>query len=200
MQPLEQIFGSKNNVRVLRYLIKHPDWEFNITELSNDTKINKGTLSKLIKRLSENNAVRMNKKGKILLFKLNKENLLIKNLIIPSFKIEDSLFDNFIKPKIIRLRSKNIISIILYGSYSKGDFRLNSDLDLLIVVKNKNKELQNKINDLRKNFLEEDLLLRVDVMNLNEFRKLHNLKEPLLLSIEKNNKRLYGKSFNEIIK
>lgn len=200
MQPLEQIFGSRNTVKILRYLVKHQDWEFNTTELSKDTKINKGTISKLIKKLAENNVIKINRKGKIILFKLNKENIIIKNLIIPSFKNEDDVFDKFVKPKILKLKSKNILSIILYGSYASGNFKLTSDLDLLIIIKNKNEELNDKINKLKKDFLEEDLLIRIDIMTLNEFKRSYKIKEPLIISIQNNHKILYGKNFYELIK
>lgn len=200
MQPLEQVFGSRNILRILRHLVKHQDWEFNITEFSRDTKINKGTVSKVIKKLAENNLLKINKKGKIILFKLNKENILIKNLIIPSFKTEDNIFDKFIKPKILKLKSKNILSMMLYGSYAAGNFKLTSDLDLLIIIKNKNKESEDKISKLKRDFLEEDLLVRVDIMTLNELKRLYKMREPLVLSIQNNHKVLYGRNFNELIK
>ena len=189
MQLLEQTFGSKNSIKVLRQLAKHENWEFNITELARDININKGILSRLIKKLNENNII-----------KINKENTLIRNLIIPAFKIEDKLFDEFIKPRILKLKSKDLLSIILYGSYAKGDFKLTSDLDLLIIIKNKNDQLENEINKLKKEFLDQDLLVRVDIMTLKEFKRLYKLKEPLLVSIEKNHKILYGSNLNDLIK
>jgi len=200
MQLLEQTFGSKNSIKVLRQLAKHENWEFNITELARDININKGILSRLIKKLNENNIIKINQKGKIMLFKINKENTLIRNLIIPAFKIEDKLFDEFIKPRILKLKSKDLLSIILYGSYAKGDFKLTSDLDLLIIIKNKNDQLENEINKLKKEFLDQDLLVRVDIMTLKEFKRLYKLKEPLLVSIEKNHKILYGSNLNDLIK
>ena len=200
MQLLEQTFGSKNSIKVLRQLAKHENWEFNITELARDININKGILSRLIRKLNENNIIKTNQKGKIMLFKINKENILIRNLIIPAFKIEDKLFDEFIKPRILKLKSKDLLSIILYGSYAKGDFKLTSDLDLLIIIKNKNDQLENEINKLKKEFLDQDLLVRVDIMTLKEFKRLYKLKEPLLVSIEKNHKILYGSNLNDLIK
>lgn len=37
---------------------------------------------------------------------------------------------------------------ILYGSYARGDFRESSDVDLLILVKQKNKDIEQKIIDV----------------------------------------------------
>ena len=153
MQLLEQIFGSRNNIRVLRYLVNHSDWEFNISELARDLAVNKGILSRLIKKLKENNIIKLNQKGKIVLFKLNKENLIIKSLIIPTFNLEKNFFNEFIMPEISKLKSKDIISIILYGSYAKNTFNLNSDIDLLVIMNNKDKKLEEIIDKLKRKFL-----------------------------------------------
>ncbi|MEK6841380.1 MAG: nucleotidyltransferase domain-containing protein [Nanoarchaeota archaeon] len=200
MQLLEQVLGSRNNIRVLRYLVKHLNWEFNISELSKDTGINKGALSRLIKKLKQNNTIKINQKGKIILFKLNKENIIMKNLIIPLFKKEDNFFNQFIRPKLLKLKAKNALSIILYGSYARNDFKLSSDLDLLIIVKSKDTKFENEIDGLKKEFLDNDILVRTDIMALNEFKKLYKIKEPLIMSIEKNHEVLYGKNLTELIK
>ena len=200
MQLLEQVLGSRNNIRVLRYLVKHLNWEFNISELSKDTGINKGALSRLIKKLKQNNTIKINQKGKIILFKLNKENIIMKNLIIPLFKKEDNFFNQFIRPKLLKLKAKNALSIILYGSYARNDFKLSSDMDLLIIVKSKDTKFENEIDELKKEFLDNDILVRTDIMALNEFKKLYKIKEPLIMSIEKNHEVLYGKNLTELIK
>lgn len=193
---LLNVLGKKNNIRVLRHLISHKNWEFNISELSKDTGINKGVLSRLIKKLSEENLIKVKKKGKILLFAINKENLVIKELIIPLFEKEKDFF-NIIKSELLELKDKNIISIILYGSFASGKAKLTSDIDLLLIFKDKLN--LDKINEIKKKFLEMDVLLRIDTMNEKEFRRLYKLKEPLIRSIIKNHKILYGKKIEELI-
>ncbi len=200
MQLLDEIFGSKNNIKVLRYLAEHQDWEFNITELSKDIKINKGVLSRLIKILKNKNLIKINQKGKILLFKINKENIIIKNFITHIFQLENNIFDNLIKPRLVHLKSKNIISIILYGSYADKTFKLTSDIDLLFILKNKDNKLSEDIDNIKKEFLKEDLIIRIDLMTLNEFKKLYKLKEPITTSIKNNHKILFGNDFNDLIK
>lgn len=200
MKLIDQILGKKNNIRVLRYLIKHKDWEFNITELSKDLGMNKGILSRLIKKLGEDNLIKINRKGKIVLFKINKENLIIKKLIIPLFRLEENLFDLYIKPKILGVKSREIVSIMLYGSYARGEFTLTSDIDLMIIVKRKNNGIIKKFEKLKRNFLDEDMLLNVDIISSREFRNLYKMKEPLIMQMRKDCKILIGKKFDEIIK
>ncbi|MFH1209190.1 MAG: nucleotidyltransferase domain-containing protein [archaeon] len=198
MQLIECVLGKKNNIKILRYLIKHRDWEFNITELSKDIEVNKGILSRIVKDLEKNNIIRVNRKGRILLFKINKENLIIRKIIIPLFESEEIFFDLNIKNRILKIKDKNIISIILYGSYAREDFKIVSDMDLMVVVK-KRSTIIKKIEDLKKEFFDDDLILNVDIVRLTELKNLYKRREPLITSIEKNHKTIYGKKFKEMI-
>ncbi|MCB1176437.1 MAG: nucleotidyltransferase domain-containing protein, partial [Leptospiraceae bacterium] len=55
--------------------------------------------------------------------------------------------------------TESLSALILFGSHARGDFTKNSDYDFLIILKEKNKEL-------------EDIILDVCVETLNKFDKL----------------------------
>ena len=86
-----ETISSKNKIKLLRHLVKTSDWLFNLSELSKEISINKGTLSRIIKQFENQDIILVKRKGKLLLFKLNLENSLVKNLIIPIFKLEDKI-------------------------------------------------------------------------------------------------------------
>lgn len=86
-----EILSSKNKIKLVRYLVKTSDWSFNINELSKEVSINKGTLSRLIKQFENKNIILVKRKGKLLLFKLNLENSLVKDLITPIFNLESKI-------------------------------------------------------------------------------------------------------------
>jgi len=199
MQLIENILGKKNNIKVLRHLIKHKNWQFNITELAKDIYINKGVLSRLIDDLEKENVIRVSKKGKIKLFSINKENLFIKKTIIPLFEKED-IFYYEILDKFVKKIKENAISVIAYGSVVSKEIKLTSDIDILVIIDKKNKILEDKINKLKEEFLDNDLLLRVDLINIKELRKLYKIKEPFMVSLIKNHKTLYGKPLMEMVK
>lgn len=196
---LLNILGTKNNIKVIRTLVRHKDWEFNISEFSKDTKLNKGVLSRIVKKLEKENVIKVNRKGKILLFKINKDNLFIKNVITPLFEKEQTFFKEHLKNKLINLKEENVLSIILYGSYASGEANLTSDIDIMVVIKNKTNSLINKSDNLKNELLKGDFLLRIDIINLSEFKKLYKLKEPLLKSIEKNHQIIHGKKIEELL-
>jgi predicted nucleotidyltransferase len=199
MQLIEQILGKKNNVKVLRHLIKHKDWQFNITEMAKDTGINKGVLSRLISELGKENIIKVNSKGKIKLFSVNKENLFIKEVIVPLFEKEDKFYYETLKRFVQKIKDATI-SIILYGSVASGKARLTSDIDVLVIVNKKDIILEDRINKIKEEFLKNDLLLRVDVLTLNELKKIYNNEEPFVKSIIKNNKTLHGKNFLDLVR
>lgn len=199
MQLIEEIFGKKNNIKVLRHLIKHKDWQFNITELAKDANINKGILSRLINNLEKENIIKINKKGKIKLFSINKENLFIREVIMPMFEKEDTFYYDILN-KFLKKIKKDVISIIVYGSVVSGKIKLTSDIDILIITNSKDKILEKKINGIKKEFLDNDLLLRADLISISELRKVYKTKEPFIKSLTENHKILYGKSLMEMIK
>lgn len=199
MQIIEDILGKKNNIKVLRHLIKHKNWQFNITELAKDIYINKGVLSRLIGDLEKKNIIKVSKKGKIKLFSINKENLFIKNIIIPLFEKEDIFYYKILDKFAQKIRN-NAISIIAYGSVVSKEIKLTSDIDILVIIDKKNKILEDKINKLKNEFLDNDMLLRVDLINIKELKKLYKTKEPFMTSIIKNHKILYGKSLMDLVK
>lgn len=196
---LEKILGTKNNVKIIRYLIRHKDWEFNITELAKDTGLNKGVLSRLVKKLEKENVIKIKRKGKILLFTINRDHFIMKNLIMPLFQKEDSLIFDYINKELKKVIDKNIVSLILYGSFASGTAKLTSDIDVMVIVTKENVLLNKKLESIKEQFLNEDLLLRIDIITLTEFKKAYKQKEPLIKSIIENHKIIYGRGIKEIL-
>ena len=75
--------------------------------------------------------------------------------------------------KLHKLYSKNIEKIILFGSRARGDDKEDSDIDILVVIKEEDRELKDKVTDLAF-----DMMLKygVDVepaiFNIEEWTKL----------------------------
>lgn len=198
MQLIEQVLGKKSNIRVLRHLVKHKDWQFNITELAKDTGINKGALSRVIEELGKENVIKVSKKGKIKLFSINRENLFIREVIMPLFEKEDTFYCDTLSKLVKKIKS-DTISIVLYGSVASGKAKLTSDIDILVIVSKEDKSVEEKINKIKEEFLKNDLLLMVDLLTLNELKKIYKTREPFISSVIKNHKVLYGKQLTELV-
>ncbi len=93
------------------------------------------------------------------------------------------------------LLKNNLIKIVLYGSYARGDFNNLSDIDIFILVDSEKEDL-NKVLDLILDKLYElDLKYDVTINPLIENTKIYNkYKDSSLLfeNIEKEGVILYG--------
>ena len=47
-----------------------------------------------------------------------------------------------------RILGNKLSKVILYGSYARGDFRENSDIDIMILVKANDEEIKKKFNSV----------------------------------------------------
>ena len=68
-------------------------------------------------------------------------------------KIKDLL--ELYKEEIDKLGREHLVKIILYGSYARGDFRQDSDIDIMILVNDLDESLveyENKVDDLTYDF------------------------------------------------
>jgi len=193
----EKIFQGKYSVPVLKTIISSPDG-CSITEVSKELKISKSVAFKIINSLRDENILVSFTKGKRKVYKLNEENYFVKELIKKIFELEEQVVGE-VKNLIVK-KSKQIktLSVILYGSFLTPKFDFKSDIDLMIIVKNKN-EVKKGIERITKFFADKGLTLFVDVIELSEFKKLYKIKEPLITSIIKNGVTLEGKHPIELI-
>lgn len=200
MQLIENIFGSKGRIRVLKKLSRHRNWWFNLSELSKDMGVNRGALSKILSRLEKESLISVNIKGKIRLFQLNEENIFVNKVIIPAFAMEERLLSDIKKRISAPFPEKDALSIILYGSYARGTERVESDIDIMVIAKSKSEKKCSDIAEkLSSNFLGKGLLLRIDVIGKNEFRKLYLEKEPSIMSIAKTGIAIRGKDIKDVV-
>ena len=85
---LENILGSKNKIKLLRFLSQSEEWQFNLSEISKKIGIDKGVLSRLVKDLEALHVLEVKRSGKLMLFRLNPKNEMISARVIPLFAKE----------------------------------------------------------------------------------------------------------------
>jgi predicted nucleotidyltransferase len=84
--------------------------------------------------------------------------------------------------------------IILFGSYARGENRDNSDMDILIVIKNLTNE-RKITGDLYKELLNNNISTPIDfiAVDYDKYNKLKNKNGYIYKTINKEGKILYGK-------
>ena len=85
------------------------------------------------------------------------------------------------KEDVKNILGDNFVEMILFGSYARGDYREDSDVDVLIVVKEKNKSVEKIVSDIADRILlERGLLISVFIYSVKNF----NIKNPFLDNVK----------------
>ena len=132
---LEQI-ATKNTTKVLRFLTSKPYLAFGLTELSEELRISKSNVLRILKVLRAHKLVIEQKSGKKKLFRINSEMSLIKilwNLFMSEKRYNlPTSFKNVID--LFYEQVKNDVELfILFGSVAQGLATDESDIDICVV-------------------------------------------------------------------
>ncbi len=173
---------DNNNSKILELFLEEPEKEFHVRQISKILKKSPTTISKYLKELERENFLKSEKKLNHLCFKANSEREKFKKLKIEYNlnKIEKSgLIEYLIKffnhPK----------TIILFGSYSKGENISKSDIDLFILSPIKKEASLASFEKKLKS------PIQLMVKSSEEFDKM-KLKNPGLLNNILNGSTIYG--------
>jgi len=139
---LETIMGSKAKLKILKYLFGHQA-AMSENELAKVIKVSAMTINRLMKELRQLNLVSMERVGNANVWVVNKESYAytalskimgeVSNVPTPSEHLRETLSSHIPKELVEK--------VILYGSVAQGKSKVNSDIDLYILVKSK-KETQ----------------------------------------------------------
>lgn len=102
---------------------------------------------------------------------------------------EDKLIKQFLK-KIKPLR-KYIEEIYLFGSRARGNYSYNSDYDILIITKEKNRELIDRLYEAVIDILiSTGKLISLKIFTVSEYERLKSLSTPFIRNITKEGVRI----------
>lgn len=131
---VQVLLGSKAKVRILRVLSTYEDKQFTARELADTATISHTAVLKALPDLQEMNIIDIEHHGQSNVIKLNKTSYCY-NAIKSIFKEEKETLGYF-KKKIIQ-SLPNADCIILFGSVAEKKEKPTSDVDILILTKNK---------------------------------------------------------------
>lgn len=97
--------------------------------------------------------------------------------------------------ELIKLFGAKIERIILYGSYARGDFNLESDVDIMILLNCDQKEITQSRKEISRIAsrigLKNDIMVSLLARNSDDYE--NNMKyQPFYQNIEKEGMRIYG--------
>ena len=100
-------------------------------------------------------------------------------------KTEKNVIDAFIKELRENLGDE-IVSIRLFGSKVRGDFHVESDTDIFILIKEKTPDIREKVSGLAADYIfDYDIPLSISLYDLFEYEKNRELGSFFFENIEK---------------
>ena len=111
-----------------------------------------------------------------------------KNAIVNRFM--EMIQDPLLKKLTENIKSslgQNLRKILLFGSRARGDFQIDSDYDILVLVGEYHQDIRKKLNDIGGDFFYEYSLL-FPMIAITENRFQTDLYEPFLRNVRKEGK------------
>ncbi|MCJ7652422.1 MAG: nucleotidyltransferase domain-containing protein, partial [Actinobacteria bacterium] len=101
-----------------------------------------------LEELERNGLVIRQRAGRSNLYSLDNENIIVTDLLAEGFVLEDTLL-NRLADIYLEEVGKDLVSIILFGSIAQAEEKPESDIDLVLVVKDKAnlKTLEDRVSD-----------------------------------------------------
>ena len=188
---LNFITKSKIRQKILLLFLYHPERAYYINETAKIIKTSSGTAQRELEKLADSGFLKKEKNANLTYFRINPQNPLlddIKSITEKTIGLEQLLKDELGKLEQVKFA-------FLFGSYIKGDFKPDSDIDLYAIgdidenefyktIKTVEAKIMREVNyhlssleefrkNLEKSFFHKEILKNYQLLigNENEFRK-----------------------------
>lgn len=128
---VEEILGNRSRVRVLRVLhgVNVP---LNAAQIARRTKLSKPAVAAALNDLCEMGLVGSSPVGRATAHWIIRENIYVQEIVKPLFEFELDVPAR-LEANLQAVFGGDAVSVILFGSYARGDQRRDSDIDVVVV-------------------------------------------------------------------
>ena len=142
--PLDGLLSVPARVRILRALASTRR-ELTGREAARVAGISSPQGNQALAVLVRQGAVLRRQAGRAGLYRLNDRLLLIRRGLVPLFRLEGKLVQQGLERFRRGLESQGPLSIILFGSRSRGDAGADSDVDVLVVLEHRTPDAEERV-------------------------------------------------------
>lgn len=136
---LDDILDTRSKVKIIRlFSSRREDFMASGREIAKLINLTPPAAHVALKDLYNLDILKRDIIGKQHIYRMNHASRLVKEILQPAFKKEDSIKDDiidFLRKKLNAHKLRGVVSVMLYGSIVKGDTHERSDCDIAIVVK-----------------------------------------------------------------
>lgn len=195
---LERLFRAPGQISVLRALWKAPS-PVTGRQVQQLAGVHNLTTTKCLEDLEQLGLLQRRAAGRAYLYSLKRSHRLIRHLVDPIFKAEETAPARFVQ-ELGRILNKQCLSAVVYGSVARGEAHISSDVDLLVVVKDDKtgERFATKAQPKAEKLVREgwSLMLEVNVKTRSQLIKAWNSR--LLKKIRKEGQLVSGASLEEV--
>jgi len=166
---------TEKELDLLRYFYEHR--KGHVRQVKKAVRLSEHTLLKYFGSLEKRKMLSSQKEGNLKIYEVNLESALVK-VFFSYFDLERLELLEYKRGKAVKMFVEEVKNIklpyfaLLFGSTAKGNYTNKSDIDIIIVFDVLGKDLNTKIDEIKKNiFAEIGLKVNCIVMKLDEFLK-----------------------------
>jgi DNA-binding transcriptional ArsR family regulator len=201
LEPLDSILGQRSKVRILRFLFNHP-LELTGREISRQVGLSHLKTHQVLRELSQHGLTIPKTIGKAILYKLNEDNMLGRDILKTLFRAEKELVLKLTEILINRLRVF-VESIVLYGDILQNGNGTNSDIELLLIIRDDmnfravEQGLEYTREEVKKSFGNSIL---AKIWSTSELRGKYAQENEFALAVLNSGKLIYGRELIDVIR
>lgn len=130
---LEEAIGNKVAIGLLRTMINYRGKIFTIRGLAQQAKVSPNETALIIHELENFGIVKIQPVGRAYQLELNEDSYILNKVIKPMIQAEKNTIGELLVFLKKHLDTKKIISAVIFGSVVKGQEKIDSDIDLLVI-------------------------------------------------------------------
>ncbi len=154
-----------------------------------------------LSRLVDMGVLHRRQAGRAYLYSLNETNYLVSDVLLPAFQGEARWLEA-LGSEILKAADRTVVSVILYGSWARGQATPTSDVDLLVVARtDREKARVERLMESQRGLMAERFGRPVSllVVGREEFRRRLRRGNRLIREIVREGRALAGRSIAEVI-
>ncbi|MBU1854069.1 MAG: nucleotidyltransferase domain-containing protein [Candidatus Omnitrophica bacterium] len=200
---LDEILKQGSKIKILRFLFAEKD-EHTGRGIAKGIGMSASSTYKTLQEMKGEGLISVRKKGNAILYKLQEDNYIVKRLLGPLFKKEESIYDeviSVIKRNLLQMKKK-IVSIAIFGSVARKEETSKSDIDMVIIVSDKigrikiDKVMDKLSIDIAKKFGAD---IFPYILTKVEIKRKYAKKQAIIKSILDSNRLIYGEPIERIL-
>ena len=197
--PLDRIFSVSSHIPILRALQDSREG-MSGRAIAREAHINHQSCAVAIRNLEALGVLKRQGSGKTQLIRLNFDNYLVRNSLLPLLRQEREL-QNAVKQEIARIFQDGTLAITLFGSTARGQDMPGSDMDVLLLVDESYKsKIKNRATEYSPTFIRQyGIRLSPIIMTTAEAKRKIKNSDPLLKNILSEGTDLLPQTLRDIL-